>query len=158
ETADELLDSLALLFVEVAVWDLEPYAGPMFLEIAVPRSVLRLGPRLDRAFLHRKRRIGNHAAHIEVDGVAEGLAPRARAERRVEAEKNRLGLVELLAACLALEALVEADLLAIGGAFEDDFAGLAIADLDRVHDALAQSWSDRETIDEDEQRLREIDI
>ena len=35
--------------------------------------VLRLGPRLHRAFVERKARIGNHQIHVVVDGVAETL-------------------------------------------------------------------------------------
>ena len=45
------------------------------------RLVLRLGPRLDRAFRQRQRLVGNHQVQVEIDGVAEALAPGTSAVR-----------------------------------------------------------------------------
>src|ERR1019366_4947530 len=82
-------------------------SGAVRPEIAQPCAVLWLGPRIDGAFLQRERGIGDHAVHVEIDGIAETLAARACPHRRVEAEQDRLRWIELHAAGLALKALVE---------------------------------------------------
>ena len=69
--------------------------------------ILRLGPRLDRAFLERQLGIGNHQIEIEPDRVAEALTGRARAEWIVEAEQTRLGRSVSNRASLAFEAFGE---------------------------------------------------
>ena len=78
------------------------------LQISEQRPVLRLGPRLDRAFGQRFQLVGNDKVEIEVDGIAESLAFRAGAVRIVEGEKPRLGLLVADIAVLALKALREA--------------------------------------------------
>ena len=74
--------------------------------------MLRLGPRIHRAFLQRQRAVGNHQIHVVIDGVAESLAAFAGALRIVEAEQTRLGIDKLLAAAFAGELLAEADAFA----------------------------------------------
>src|SRR5207253_10696516 len=101
------VEGFALFHGEVANRNFGPHAGTMLLEIAEPGAVLRLGPRIHGPLLDRKRRVRNHAAHVEIDRVAEALAARASAEGRVEAEQDRLRSVELLQARLALKAFVE---------------------------------------------------
>ena len=83
-----------------------------------------------------------------------GQAPNGR----IEAEQDRLRLVELHAAGLALELLVEAQCSPPDGAFEDHFARFAVADLDGVDQALVQVRADRDAVHQHEQRLGEIDI
>src|SRR5215216_6365429 len=104
--ADEVEDNLALAGGQLADGRPEPYAAArVFPEIAQPRAILRLGPRIHRAVFDRERPIGDHAVHIVIHGVAETLASGARPGGRVKAEQNRLRLAELQAACLALELL-----------------------------------------------------
>ncbi len=75
------------------------------------RPVLRLGPRLDGAFGQRQRLVRDDQIQVEVDGVAEALAARTGAERIVEGEQPRLGLLVADVALLALEALRKAQAL-----------------------------------------------
>ena len=70
-------------------------------------AVTRLGPRLDRAVVKRLALVRNHAVQIEIHGVPESLAARARAIRIVERKKPRLRFLIRRAALLAFEALVE---------------------------------------------------
>ena len=71
--------------------------------------VLRLGPRLNRAFVQRQPGIGNHQIEIEADRVAETLARRARAKRIVETEEPRLRSRVNDAVVLAFETVREAE-------------------------------------------------
>src|SRR5207248_4795785 len=108
----EIVDLLALLLREVAEWNVQADAATrVLLEIAEPRAEFRLVPRIDRALFEGERFVGNHAVHVEVDGVAEALAARAGAGRGIEAEENRFRLREFLEAGLALKLLVEAQAL-----------------------------------------------
>ena len=148
---------------EIANRHLHADRGAALFEIAQPGSVLRLGPRIDRALVQRERGIGDHAVHVEIDRVAEALAARARAHRRVEAEQNRFRLVKLHAAGLALKSFVEtqrrgASPTFAGRAFEDYFAGLAVADLDGVDQALVQFRPNRQPVHQHEDGLGEVDI
>ena len=101
---------------------------------------LRLGPRLDRAFVERQRLVGNHQVHVVIDGVAEALAARAGAERTVEAEQARLGLAELRCrtSCTANFSLKRMAARQSAALLEDHFAGFAIADFDGIDQALVQ--------------------
>ena len=109
------------------------------LQLGVERTVLRLGPGLDSTLSQSLGLVGNDQVEIEVNGVAETLATRARAIRTIEREQPRLGLLVADAAVLALEAIRETDLWAgfvlAGGRLEDHLAGFAIAALNRIHDA-----------------------
>ena len=84
--------------------------------------------------------VRDHAVEVVVDGVAEALAARAGAGGAVEAEQAGLGLGELEVAALAGELLAEAQAPRRLGAglLEERLAGLAVADLQAVHQALAQ--------------------
>ncbi len=159
EAADESVDRFALLVREIGKGNIEAHlAARGFTEIAQPRAGLRLGPRLDRALVERERRVGNDAVHVEIDGVAEPLAARARPDGRVEAEQDRLRLGELHEARLALELLVEAQSIAAAGAFKDHFARLAIADLDGVDQPLMQVRPNGDAVHQHEHRFGKIDI
>ena len=110
------------------------------------------GPRFNGAFGKGLRFIGDHEVHIEIDGVAESLAARTRAERIVEREEPRLGFFVADPAAAAFKAAREAEparffSLARRG-FEDGLAGLAIAGLERVHDAGTRIRGDHDAIDE----------
>ncbi len=78
-----------------------------------------------------------------------------------ELKLNRMGSGrrEFHAAGLALEFLVEAQRPGgRGGAFEDHFAALAVADFDGIDQALMQAGADRDAVHQHENRLAEIDI
>ena len=126
------------------------------------RLVLGLGPRLDRAFGQRQRLVRNHQVQIEIDGVAEALAARARAERIVEREQPRLRLFVADVALLALEALREAELLCSFAfarrSLEQHFARFAITLLHRIDDAQARVRRNRDAIDQHQHRFGEIQI
>src|SRR5208283_219253 len=160
KAADEIVYQLALVVRQVGEGRAEThFPARRLAEIAEPRAELGFTPRIDRAIVERQRFIGNHAVQVEIDRVAEALAARAGAGRRIETEQNRLWLGELRAARLALELLVAADRLRRRrGAFENHFAGFAIADLDRVHQPLVQLRPNRDAIHQDEHRPAEIDI
>src|SRR6185437_11516824 len=94
---------------------------------------------------------------------AEALAVRAGAEGIIEGEEAGLGGFEAAAAVLALEALVEAEGWTGGrtGELEDRFAGLAVGDLDAVHQAGAELRGiglEFQAIDEDKDGLVEVEV
>ena len=160
EAADEIVHQLALFAGQVGEGRAKAHlAAGGLAEIAEPRAEFRLRPGVDRAIIERKRFVGNHPVQVEIDGVAEALAARAGADRRVEAEQNGLRDCEFHAARLALELLVEAQRPGRrGGAFEDYFTSLAITDFDRIDQALMQAGADRDAIHQHQDRLAEIDI
>ena len=83
--ADEPVDLVPLRFGQFAERHIEPHL-PLrrFLEIHQPRFALRFRPRFHGAPVEREIRVRDDEVHVEVDGVAEPLAPRARPERRIE--------------------------------------------------------------------------
>ena len=106
------------------------------LQFGEERLVFRLGPRLDCAFVQCFRRIRNHQIQIEINRVAESLAPRARAIRIVEREQPRLRFFIPNIASFALEPLRKPQSLrqfAFVRSFKDHFARFAIADLHRIN-------------------------
>ena len=143
---------------QVADRHVHAHLGAVLLEIAQPGAILRLRPRIDCALVQRERGVRDHAVHVEIDRIAEALAARARPRRRIETEQDRLRRDELHAARLALKTLVEAQRRGAGRALEDHFAGLAVTDLDRVHQPLVQFRPDRQAVHQHEQRLAEVDI
>ena len=120
---------------------------------------LRLGPRLHRALVERQRLVGNHAVHVEIDGVAEALAARAGA-RPGELKLNRIGSgsANSIPQVLHWNFSLKRSAFAARGALENHFAGFAIADFDGVDQALVQIRRDRDAVHQHEQRLREIDV
>jgi hypothetical protein len=162
EAADEFVDGFAFDVGEVAERRHQSDAAVrMLLEVAEPGAELGLGPRVHGAILEGQRLVGDDAIHVEIDGVAEALAAGAGAGGGIKAEQDRIGDGEFLAAGLALELFVEAQ--AFGGrgrtgAFEDNFARLAEADLDGIDEALMQVGLDGETVHQHEERFREVDI
>src|SRR6202040_2374689 len=60
------------------------------LQVGEERTILGLGPGLNRAFGQSLALVRDHQIEIEIDGVAESLASRAGAVRIVEGEKPRL--------------------------------------------------------------------
>src|SRR5437867_12574782 len=119
-----------------------PRARPL-LRILEERPIARLGPWFDGSVVERLAGIGDHQIQIEVDGVAETLAPRTRSVRIVEREKPRLGLLMKRAVILAFESLVECQALTgIPRAIRDEFQyglalALAAAEPHRVHQPRA---------------------
>ena len=103
------------------------------------RAVLGFGPRLDRALIQGQGFVRNHEIQIEVNGVSESLTPRAGAVWVVEREQSRFRFLVANIADFAFEALGETQLFGslsfARSGFEDDFTGLAITDLNRIHDA-----------------------
>ena len=132
------------------------------LQLGEQRTIFGLGPGIDGALVQGLRFVGNHQVEIEVDGVAEALAARTGAVRIVEGEQARLGLLVAQVAVLAFEALGKTQplrrLVVARGGLENDFAGFAIADLDGVHDAGAGVGSNHQAVDQQEDRLAEIDV
>ncbi len=135
-----------------------------FLGVLKQDAVTRLGPRLDGAVVQRLAGIGDDEVEVEVDGVAESLAARARAVGIVEGEQARLGLLVNDAVVFAFEAIVEDQALGgisrgVGHEFENSFAiPFAIADLDGIDQAGSRFRIDREAIDDHPDGLREIDV
>ena len=158
EATDEFVERFAFRGGEVCHRHVGTDLGAVLFEIAQPGAVFRLGPRIDGTFIQSERAIRNHAVHVEIDGVSEALAARAGARRGVEAEQNRLWRAEFHAAGFALKALVEAQRRRAGGALEDHFAGLAIADFDGVDQTLVEFRPDRKAVHQDEDGFGEIDI
>ena len=154
----------ALLRVKLGPRNIERDVGLLgeALELGEERPVFGLGPGIDGAFVQGLRLVGNHQVEIEVDGVAETLAARAGAVGIVEGEQARLGLLVAQVAVLALEALRKAEALrglaVARSGLEDDFAGLAIADLDGVHDAGAGVGRNDQAVNQQEDWLAEVDV
>src|SRR6266571_2543937 len=140
-----------------------PRARPL-LRILEERPIARLGPWFNGSVIEGLACIGDHEIQIEVDGVAETLAPRTRSVRIVEREKSRLGLLMERAVILAFESLVECQALggiprAICDEFEYGFAlAFAVADLDRVHQPRARFRIDGQTVDQHIHRFRKVHI
>ena len=91
EAADEVVEGVALAGAQVAVRHVEAdrFALACFLKLAQPGAILRLVPRIHGAVLDRERLVRDDAVHVVIDGVAEALAARARAQR--ELKLNRIG-------------------------------------------------------------------
>ena len=109
------------------------------------------------------RLVGNHQVEIEVDGVAESLAARAGAVRIVEREQAaaRAPRSACCSACTRSAAKSSRRCegsLVTRNRLEDDFAGLAIADLDGVHDAGAGVWRDHQAVNQQEDGLVEVHV
>src|SRR5215472_6097465 len=124
------------------------------------RPVLGLGPRFDCALGQRQGLVWDYEVEIEIDGVAESLAARARSEGVVEGEQPRLRLIVADVALLALEALREAEALR-GLAFarsglEDYLSCFTIALLHGIHDAQARLGRYGDAIDQHQHRLRKV--
>ncbi len=110
------------------------------LHLAVVRAIFGRGPGVDGAVVEGLRSVGNDEARVEVDGVAETLAARARAERIVEAEQPWLGLAIGAVAGGALKGaavpkVLRSGLPSRGKVVELDLAGFAVAGLDGVDEA-----------------------
>src|SRR5205823_12668436 len=102
--------------LQVSPWNVERDVS-LFreaLEFGEQGAILRLSPRLNGALVEGLRFVRDHQVEIEVDGVAEALATRARAERVVERKQPRFGFLVAQVALLALEALGEAKALWLG--------------------------------------------
>ena len=125
---------------------------------AQPFFAFGFGPRLDGAFVQRQSAIGNNQIERIIDGVAESLAARTGPDRAVEAEQNRLRLAEFQVVVLAHEALTEEVAFARARVVEDRIARFAIADFDRIDDALVQIGRDRYPVGEHINGLLPIDI
>jgi hypothetical protein len=154
----------ALLRVKLGPGNIERNAG-LFgetLEFGEQRPVFGLGPGIDGAFVQGLRFVGNHQVEIEVDGVAETLAARAGAEGVVKREQARFGLLVAQVALFALKALREAEALCgfpvARSGLEDDFAGLAVADLDGVHDTGAGVGRNDQAVNQQEDGLAEVNV
>ncbi len=161
-------DGLELLFGEIANRQIErnAFGAGVTLQIDQILAVARLVPGIDGAFGERFAFVGDHAIDVEIDGVAEALAARAGAVGIVEREKARLGFLIDDAAGFAFEALAEGEALGglrggvfAGGEFQDGFAAaFAVADFDGVHQARADRGIESQTIHDDVDGLREIQI
>ena len=151
---------------QVAVGDVNgnPLGACEFAHFDGQLAVARLSPRFDRAIGERFAFVGDDAVEIEIDGVAETLAARAGAVRIVERKQARLRLLVDRAAFFAFEALVENHALrffvwSIRNEFQDGFAAaFAVANFDGVHQARADFWRERETVDQHINRLGEIHV
>src|ERR1700682_1389064 len=75
------------------------------LQFSEQRAIFRFGPGFDRAFIERLRDIWDYQFEIEVDGVAESLAPRTCAIWIVKREQPGLGLLITNIANFAFESL-----------------------------------------------------
>ncbi len=102
-----------------------------------------------------QRRIGNDKIKIVIDSVAEALANGARAYGAIEAEERGFGRCCFEAACFAGEFFAEMPDLRICNTclLEKDFAGFAITDLHRIHDALMEALANHDTVRKNKQRL-----
>ena len=78
------------------------------LQLGEVGAILRAIPRVDGAIFQCLRLVGNDEVEVEVDGVAEALAARARAEGVVEGEEARFRLAVDAMARFALESRGEA--------------------------------------------------
>src|SRR5580704_10035558 len=145
----------ALLGGELAPRDGEgnpAVAGPFF-HVLKQSAVTRFRPRLDGAFVERLAGIGDDQIEVEVDGVAEALAARARAVGIVERKKTRLRSLIKRAIVFAFEALVKSEALGaigrrVGNEFEEGFAAaFAVAYFDGVRKTRARFGIHGEAID-----------
>ncbi len=132
------------------------------LQLGKQRAVFGLGPGFDGALVQGLRLVRYDQVKIEVDGVAEALAPRAGAVRVVERKQAGFGFLVAQMASFALETLGETEpsrrLTVTRGGLKDDLAGLAIADFDGVHDAGAGVRGSDHSVHQQEDRLAEIDV
>src|SRR3977135_2893402 len=80
---------IAVLVLQVSPGDIQRNAGLLgkALEIGEQGTILGLRPRFDRAVAQGLQLVGNHQVEIEINGVAESLAARARAIRIVEGKQ-----------------------------------------------------------------------
>ena len=87
------------------------------LQIGKQRTILGLGPGLNRTVSERLHLVRNHQIEIEVDRIPKSLAPRASPIRIVERKQPRLRLLIPQVAVLALKPLRKPQCLAcVGGA------------------------------------------
>ena len=140
-----------------------PSAGGLLAQLAEPGPVLGAVPGVDGAIGQRQALVRNHQVQIEIDGVAETLAARARAEGIVEAEQAGLGLLARAMAALALvgsrkpvppplRCFLARDF------FEDDLAALAVGNLRRVHNARAVVGVDDNSVQKNKHGKGEIQL
>jgi hypothetical protein len=119
---------------------------------------------LVHAVVERLALIGDDQIQVEVDGVAESLAARTRSVRIVEREKPGLGFLVKCAVILAFESFVEGEPLGgipriVRDKFENGFAlPFAVANFDGVNEPRARLRIDGETVDQDVDRFRKIDV
>src|SRR5258707_1535504 len=112
-----------------------------FLQILKERAVAGLGPWLDRAIVDGLAGIRYDEIQIEIDGISEALAARARAVRIIEGKQARLRLLIQRAIVLALKAFIEDQPLRSAAArFPDEFKNglaprFAIANLEGIDEA-----------------------
>ncbi len=146
------LDHEATLIVrEVGPWHVEANTGlaRRTFQLGKLSPVVRLGPRLDRAFVDRFGGVRHHEAHVELDDVAEPVARRAGTKRVVEREQARLRRLVGDAAGAAFEALREVKALAgVGVHRERGAAAFAVRRLDGVRQAAAEIAFDAEAVDD----------
>src|SRR4051812_28068375 len=114
--SDEVLiafhDGFVLLVRELVPWHIH---RNLFIACPSPQlsedgPVLRLRPWFDSSFSQCFRLIGDHQVHVEINGVAETLAPRAGAEGIIEREQPRLRLLVPYLAAAAFKPTREAEL------------------------------------------------
>ena len=145
-------DHVLLLGIEFRPGDVQRNGGLLgkALEFSKERLVLRLGPRLNRAFVQRLRRVGNHQIEVEIDRIAEALATRARAIRIVEREEPWLRFFVAYTAMLAFETVGKTDLLRwlifTRSRFKDHFTGFPVTAFDGIDDPGARIRRDCEAI------------
>ena len=131
--------------------------------LAMVRAIFCGAPGRDRSVGERLRLIGKDEVGIEVDGIAEALAAWAGAVGVVEGEESRFRFAVGAMAGGALKCYGETELcglfvLVARHREELDFAGFAVTGLDGVDDAGAKFRIDCETVDEDEDRLGEVEF
>ena len=132
------------------------------LEFGVEGAIFGFGPGLNRPFVQSLRWIRYHQVQIEVDGVAETLAPRTGAIGIVEGKEPRLRFFVTKIAMLALKTVGEARalrrLVVARNGFKDDLSGLAVANLDGIDDAGAGIRGYHQPVHQQENGLSEVDV
>src|SRR2546430_5805080 len=118
----------------------------------------RVCPRLDGAGGETQGAVRHHPGLVVLEHVAEALALRARAERMVEREQERLRALERGAAPAAAEVLAEFANDAADDLHRDLAATLAQRRLDRLDDARAMGRLQHDAVEDHRDRLPVAEI
>ena len=150
---------------QIAPGNVERHAklGSKLAQLGIPGAVLGTVPRVDRAVGEGEVFVGNNEIQVEVHGVAETLAAWAGAEGIIEAEQARLWFAAGPVAALALVCAGEAkaatvSLFVTWRFFKNNFAGLAIRNLDGIDDAGTVLGAHGDAVEQNEDGQREVEI
>src|SRR5579862_59321 len=132
------------------------------LQLGREAAIFRLGPWFNCTFGDGLRFIWNDQIQVKIDRVPEPLTTRASAVGVIKGKQARLRLLIANAAVLAFKALGESQALRCLShawcSFENHLSGLAIANLNSIHDSGPRIGRYHEAINEQEHGFGKVDV